>query len=466
MLISDAANQMEGVLTGNDVEFFSVSTDTRTIKPGDLFVALKGPHFDGHEYLNRAENDGAVAALTSKEVDTALPTILVKDTWKGLGKLAVAWRSQFHLPTVAITGSCGKTTLKEMVAAILSLRGTTHFTQGNFNNEIGVPITLLKLSSEHKYAVIELGANHLGEIAYTVGLTQPDIAVVTNAGDAHIEGFGSKENVAKAKGEIFEGLSSDGIAVLNKDDAFYDYWQSLVTDKRQVSFSLESEEADFYGSQFVVGANGKYQFILNAASPVASEKIEICLPLLGKSSALNAITAAAITYSMGATLAEVKAGLESVKAIRGRLFSMVVGSHHIIDDSYNANPVSVRAAIDLLAGVPGESCLVLGDMAELGIHSPSLHREVGAYAAQKGITSLVVQGKYSSDYLVGFTTHKGSEQRGIAFDTVEEVTHFIEEEVSGALILVKGSRSAAMERVISLLEQAVESGNKHNEGQG
>jgi len=224
MLISDAAKQMNGILTGNDVEFFSVSTDTRTIKSGDLFVALKGPHFDGHEYLDRAEKDGAVAALTSKKVDTALPTILVKDTWKGLGKLAVAWRSQFQLPTVAITGSCGKTTLKEMVAAILSLRGKTHFTQGNFNNDIGVPITLLKLSSEHKYAVIELGANHLGEIAYTAALTQPDIAVVTNAGDAHIEGFGSKENVAKAKGEIFEGLSPKGIAVLNKDDAFYDYW--------------------------------------------------------------------------------------------------------------------------------------------------------------------------------------------------------------------------------------------------
>ena len=465
MLISDVANQMNGQLVGDDVEFFSVSTDTRTIKPGDLFVALKGPNFDGHEYLGVAEKDGAVAALISENVETALSTVLVKDTWRGLGQLAKAWRSQFQMPTVAITGSCGKTTLKEMVAAILSLRGKTHFTQGNFNNDIGVPITLLKLSAEHQYAVIELGANHLGEIAYTSGLTQPDVAVVTNAGEAHIEGFGSKENVAKAKGEIFEGLSSTGIAVLNGDDAFYDYWQSLVTDKKQVSFSLENTETDFYGSTFVVGENGKCQFILNATSTATSETIEINLPLLGKSNALNAIAAAAVANSMGATLVEIKAGLESVKAIRGRLFPMDVGPLKIIDDSYNANPVSIHAAIDLLAGVPGESCLVLGDMAELGVHSPSMHREVGAYAAKQGIESLVVQGKHTSDYLVGFTAHKETGQRGVAFDTIEEVASFIVGEVSEALILVKGSRSAAMERVVDLLEQAANNDN-NVEGQG
>lgn len=462
MLVSDAANQINGEHTGEDVKFTSVSTDTRTIKPGDLFVALRGPNFDGHEYLDIAKQRGAVAILVSKPVRTSMPTILVRDTWTGLGLLAAAWRSQFQLPTVAITGSCGKTTLKEMVAAILSLRGKTHFTQGNFNNDIGVPLTLLKMADAHKYAVIELGANHLGEIAYTAELTQPDVAVVTNAGDAHIEGFGSRENVAKAKGEIFQSLAADGVAVLNKDDAFYGYWESMITKAKKVSFSLEDRSADYHGSDLTLNQNGKYQFVLNSEAG----KIEISLPLLGKFSVLNAISAAAVASSVGASLTEIKAGLESVEAIRGRLYPVTIANQHVIDDTYNANPVSIHAAIDLLAEVPGKSCIVLGDMAELGVHAPSLHREVGAYAAQKSIDQIVVLGRHASDYLVGFTTHKEANQKGVAFDSHDDIAQFIRNELEDYLILIKGSRSAEMEKVICRLEAIADETNNISEGQG
>ena len=467
MLISNVAMKVNGELKGQDIEFSSVSIDTRTIKAGDLFIALRGPNYDGHEYLDVAKKNGAVAALVSKTVNTSLPTILVKDTWSGLGQLAAEWRAQFQLPTVAITGSCGKTTLKEMVAAILSLRGKTHFTQGNFNNDIGVPLTLLKLSADHEYAVIELGANHLGEIAYTANLTQPDVAVVINAGDAHIEGFGSKENVAKAKGEIFQSLSADGVAVLNKDDEFYSYWQKKTSGVKQVCFSLENTSADFFGSQLKLGQSGKYQFVLNCNAGT----IEISLPLLGKFSVLNAISAAAAAHLVGASLKEIKEGLESVRAIKGRLYPVTIGSQHVIDDTYNANPVSVHAAIDLLAEVPGEKCLVLGDMAELGIHSPSLHREVGTYAAKKLIDQLIVVGKHTSDYLVGFTTHKGvgsngRDQKGVGFDSCEEVAKFVSSELQGASILVKGSRSAEMERVITHLKAIANEKSNDVKGQG
>ena len=467
MLISYAAMKLKGQLKGQDVDFSSVSIDTRTIRKGDLFVALRGPNFDGHEYLDVAKKNGAVAALVSKSVDTSLPTILVKDTWSGLGQLAAEWRAQFHLPTVAITGSCGKTTLKEMTAAILNLKGKTHFTQGNFNNDIGVPLTLLKLSAEDEYAVIELGANHLGEIAYTANLAQPDVAVVINVGDAHIEGFGSKENVAKAKGEIFQSLGVDGIAVLNKDDAFYNYWQENTSGSKQVCFSLENSNADFFGSQLTLNQSGKYQFVLNCNAGT----IEISLPLLGRFNVLNAIASAAVAHSVGASLDEIKAGLESVKAIKGRLYPLTIGSQHVIDDTYNANPVSVHAAIDLLAEVSGQKCLVLGDMAELGVHSPSLHREVGAYAAQQSIDCLIVVGKHASDYLVGFTTHKGVgsnniDKKGMGFDSCKEVAQFVYSELKGASILIKGSRSAEMERVLIHLQAIANEKSNSVEGQG
>lgn len=464
MLISEAASKIGGELVGADVRFTSASIDTRTIKKGDLFIALRGPNFDGHEYLDVAKEQGAVAALVSKPVKSDLPTITVKDTRASLGMLSAIWRDQFQLSSVAITGSCGKTTVKEMVASILSLQGNTHYTKGNFNNDIGVPLTLLDLSEQHQYAVIELGANHLGEIAYTVELAQPDVAVITNAGEAHIEGFGSKDNVAKAKGEIFQGLSAQGVAVLNKDDDYYEYWQTLVTDSQQASFSLDAKNADYFGSDFIVNAKGQYCFVLNVNGDKESKEsssIEIALPLLGRFSVLNAIASAAVAYSVGASLENIKKGLEGIKPIRGRLYPESVSGYHIIDDSYNANPISIRAAIDLLSEVPGANCLVLGDMGELGVHSPSLHREVGSYAAESGIELLLVKGKYASDYLVGFTTHKSEAQRGVGLDTHAEIVRFIMDEVSDSTILIKGSRSASMEKVIEILKQ-----HNDSEGQG
>jgi UDP-N-acetylmuramoyl-tripeptide--D-alanyl-D-alanine ligase len=445
MQLIDAAKSMNGVLTGKDKRFISVSTDTRTLKQGDLFVALKGPHFNGHSYIAKAEELGASALVVSEPVDTELPYITVENTQRGLGALASAWKAQFDIPSVAITGSCGKTTVKEMVAEILSLRGNTLATKGNFNNEIGVPLTLLSINEEHEYAVIELGANHIGEIAYTVSLANPDVAVITNAGSAHIEGFGSAENIAKAKGEIYSGIAEGGKAIINLDDKYAEYWQGVASEYNQVGFSIDNESADFYASEIELDHAGQPIFQLHTPSG----NIQIHLPLLGQHNVLNAITAAVLASEMGASLEQIKAGLEALTPIKGRLCPIDLGDRVIVDDSYNANPVSIKAAATMLSGLPSKTCIVLGDMAELGTHAPSMHRDVGEFVAQQGIDILVAKGKHAADYLVGFSRAKTPEQHGVRFDEYQEVVDFLKAELPKS-ILVKGSRSAAMENVVDM----------------
>jgi len=453
VLISDAAKYIQGTFDGNDVEFRAVSTDTRTIKAGDLFVALRGPFFDGHEYLEIAENKGAAAILVSKTVSTQLPTIRVKDTLEGLGLLAAAWKRQCDIKTIAVTGSCGKTSVKEMLYAILDDNGDTLATKGNFNNEIGVPLTLLELNKQYKKAVVELGANHLGEIAYTTALVKPNVALITNVGAAHIEGFGSQENIAKAKAEIFYGLVEGGVAIMNRDDDFFPYWWENTSPYQQRTFSLENASADFYASDICVNSTGRCEFMLHGFGDV----INVSLPLLGRHNVINAVASAAAAEALGFSLQKIKNGLEKVKPIPGRLFPEVFKENYLIDDSYNANPVSIKAAIDLLKEMGRGSCLVLGDMGELGIHSPSLHADVGAYAAKQGVDFLIVKGKYASDYLVGYVTNKQTFQQGMICDSDASVTQYILDNVNNATILVKGSRSAKMEKTVQLLRESVNS---------
>jgi len=453
VLISEAAKYMQGTFEGNDVDFCAVSTDTRTIKAGDLFVALRGPFFDGHEYLDVAKEKGAVAVLVSKDVSAQLPTIRVKDTLDGLGLLAAAWKRQCNIKAIAVTGSCGKTSVKEMLYAILDENDDTLATKGNFNNAIGVPLTLLELNKRHKKAVVELGANHLGEIAYTTALVKPDVALITNVGAAHIEGFGSQENIAKAKAEIFQGLGDGGVAIMNRDDDFFSYWWDSTSPYQRRTFSLVNTDADFYASDICVNSTGRCEFTLHGFN----DEISVSLPLLGRHNVINAVASAAAAEALGFSLQKIKNGLEKVKPIPGRLFIEAFRGNYLIDDSYNANPVSIKAAIDLLKEMGRESCLVLGDMGELGIHSPSLHADVGAYAAKQGIDFLIAKGKYASDYLVGFVTNKQAFQRGTICDSDAGVTRYIVDNVNNATILVKGSRSARMEKTVQLLRESVSS---------
>src|SRR5690606_19188036 len=383
-----------GRLHGADRTYTGVSTDTRTLQQGELFVALHGARFNGNEFVPAAAAAGAAGAVVDTQQPVDLAQIVVKDTQAALTEAARRWRQQFSIPLVGVAGSNGKTTVKEMLAAILSQAGSTLATRGNLNNHIGVPLTLLRLEPEHRFAVVEMGANHAGEIAALVEIARPTIGLITNAGAEHLEGFGSIEGVARAEGEMVAGLESDGVAVLNADDAFYELWRSL-TRARVVTFGLHAK-ADFSARDVrtSVGADGFLtQFTL--VSPSGTRKIK--LHLAGEHNVANALVAAAAAVSAGATLANVAAGLATMRAVRGRLqFRKAKSGAWVIDDSYNANPSSVRAGIDVLAGLEGRRWLVLGDMAELGEFAESSHVEIGTYARERGIERLYATGKLAA----------------------------------------------------------------------
>lgn len=447
MLLSRLAQAIGAELVGSDAEFSRVSTDTRTIQPGDFFVALQGENFDGHAYLTQATEAGAVGVMVSTPQELPVSQVVVPDTRIGLGKLAKTWLQQFSPKKVAITGSCGKTTVKEMVAAILSQQAPTLATRGNFNNDIGVPLTLCRLNQEHEFAVIEMGANHLGEIAYTVGLVEPDVALVNNVGSAHLEGFGSLPNVAEAKSEIYQGLSQTGVAVINLDDAYSELFRTKSAHCRQISFSMASAEADIHLLSAAVNQTGQYRF--EAALP--SGQISVALPLIGKHNVSNALAAITIAHVVGCSTQMMQDGLQSMRAVPGRL--RVVDElkvTHVIDDTYNANPGSMRSAIDVLADLGSETCLVLGGMGELGEDSESLHREVGAYAGQKGIATVYGLGESANSYRAGFLEYS---KHG-AFVTTENHQQLAAELMANQkskTILIKGSRSSAMEKVIQYM---------------
>ncbi|KMN21496.1 UDP-N-acetylmuramoyl-tripeptide--D-alanyl-D-alanine ligase [Pseudomonas helleri] len=443
LLLSEVAATLNGRLVGEDARFSGVSIDSRAIDQGQLFIALTGPRFDGHDYLNDVAAKGAVAALVEREVpESALPQLVVADTRAALGQLGALNRAGYDKPVAAITGSSGKTTVKEMLACILRTRGPVLATKGNLNNDLGVPLTLLELTREHTSAVIELGASRIGEIAYTVAMTKPHVAVLNNAGTAHVGEFGGPDKIVEAKGEIIEGLAADGIAVLNLDDKAFAIWHARAAGRKLLSFSLKNPEADFYASDMSLDARGYPRFILH--SPQGIEPVQI--NLLGTHNVANALAAAAAAHALGVSLFGIKTGLEAVQPVKGRAVAQVTGTGlRIIDDTYNANPTSMCAAVDILAAFSGRTVLVLGDIGELGEWAEQGHREVGAYAADK-VSALYAVGPLMAHAVAAF----GHQARHFA-NQADLITALRTEHEKNTTILIKGSRSAAMENVVAAL---------------
>jgi UDP-N-acetylmuramoyl-tripeptide--D-alanyl-D-alanine ligase len=441
LLLSDIAKATGGQLFG-EASFSNVCTDTRDVKSGDLFVALVGDHYDGNQFVLDAGSAGAVAAVVSDNVTADIPYVKVDDTRFALGQIAKLNRRKFSGPLVALTGSAGKTTTKEMVASILSEKGAVLATEANFNNEIGVPLTLLAIDKSHQFAVVEMGASGLGDIAYLTQFAEPTIAVLTNAMAVHIEGFGSIGGVAKTKGEIFENLPQDGVAIINQDEPFFQQWKQQAGNASVTTFSKSDTSANFYASDIRVQKDGSTAFELHALG----QTIAIKLGLLGEHNVLNAVAAAAAAVTAGATVAEVKKGLERVKPVDGRLKVCAYSGCTVIDDSYNASPSSVKAAIDVLSGFPGRRCLILGTMGELGDLAESGHRDVAEYARAKGIEQLLVVGEFAP--LVAEVFGAGC----LPFDELQQLLDDLDKSLSSTVVLVKGSRSAHMERVVEALK--------------
>ncbi|QIE85858.1 UDP-N-acetylmuramoyl-tripeptide--D-alanyl-D-alanine ligase [Pseudomonas nitroreducens] len=440
--LNEVAGALQGRVVGADVTFAAVSTDSRAIEPGQLFIALTGPRFDGHDYLADVAAKGAVAALVEREVAGApLSQLVVKDTRIALGQLGALNRAAFTGRVAAVTGSSGKTTVKEMLASILRTQGDVLATRGNLNNDLGAPLTLLQLAPQHQSAVIELGANRVGEIAYTVALTRPQVAIITNAGTAHVGEFGGQDKIVLAKGEILEGLAADGVAILNRDDKAFDTWQARADGRRVSSFGLHDVRADFHASDVKRDARGCPGFTLQGPAGEAA----VQLNLLGEHNVTNALAAAAAAHALGVPLVGIVSGLHNLQPVKGRAVAqLATNGMRVIDDSYNANPASICAAIDILAGFSGRTVLVLGDMGELGAWAESSHREVGTYAIGK-VAALYAVGPLMSHAVQAF----GSAGRHFADQA--SLIQALAEEASTTTILIKGSRSAAMDKVVAAL---------------
>ncbi|WP_313487244.1 UDP-N-acetylmuramoyl-tripeptide--D-alanyl-D-alanine ligase [Pseudescherichia sp.] len=443
--LNELAQILSGELHGQSLTIDAVTTDTRQLTPGCLFVALKGERFDAHDFAEQAKAGGAGALLVSRKLDCDLPQLVVKDTRLAFGEIGAWVRQQVPTRVVALTGSSGKTSVKEMTAAILGECGNTLYNAGNLNNDIGVPMTLLRLTKAHQYAVIELGANHQGEIAWTVSLTRPEAALVNNLAAAHLEGFGSLAGVAKAKGEIFTGLPLNGVAIMNADNNDWLNWQSVIGGRKIWRFSPNAANSDFTANNVHVTSQGTH-FTLQTPTGNA----EVLLPLPGRHNIANALAATALAMAVGAPLDAVKAGLAKLKAVPGRLFPIQLAENQLLlDDSYNANVGSMTAAAQVLSEMPGYRVMVVGDMAELGDESEACHQQVGEAAKASGldrVLSVGVQSKGISD-ASGVGEHFNDKAALIA-----RLKALIAEQQM-ITILVKGSRSAAMEEVVHALQE-------------
>lgn len=444
--LSQLIEPLNAQLVGADVEFSALSTDSRKVTRGQLFVALRGEFFDGHAYLADVMARGAIAVVVEElQADLAIPQLCVADTRIALGQIALLNRQQFCGKTVAVTGSSGKTTVKEMLASIFRCalgEAAVLATRGNLNNELGVPFTLLELNAQHQAAVVELGASHPGEIAYTAALVKPMVAVISNAGMAHAGEFGGPEHIILAKGEILDGLGAENTAVLNLDDAAFAQWRARNTVCQGLSFSTSQATADVYASGITSNAQGRMGFYLHG---VAGECF-IQLAVLGLHNVSNALAAVAAAHALGLPLTAIKQGLESMKAVSGRSVVYQCANHvQVIDDSYNANPASIRAAIDVLQTMPGQRVLVLGDMGELGAWAEQEHADIGSYA----------NGKVDALFAIGpLMQHAIAQYSGVSghFLAQNSLIEALLAQVSGpATLLIKGSRSAAMEVVVNAL---------------
>lgn len=419
-----------GALLGDDVAISAVSTDSRRCQDDELFIALHGERFDAHDFINKELK--AAALMVHMANDDRRPQVLVEDTRVALGQLASSWRSTANKPLIALTGSNGKTTVKQMIASIFSQNHSVLATEGNFNNDIGVPLTLLR-GRDEDYWVIEMGANHHGEIKYLTHIVKPDVALVNNAAEAHLEGFGSVKGVSEAKGEIYQGLSEGGIAIVNEDDQYADYWKELNQGRRVITFG-------FYQSSDVQGDwNGQ---VLKVS--IDHNQFTVNLSVHGKHNAANALAACACALAMDVSMNDMCEGLNSFVPASGRLQQYQIGDAMLINDAYNANPASFKAAIQVLQGMKAPRVLVMGDMRELGDDTDRLHGEIGQLAKQAGIESLITLGE-SSKYAA-----RDFGDAAQVYQEIDDVIAALKEQFSNgaASVLVKGSRGMAMERVI------------------
>jgi UDP-N-acetylmuramoyl-tripeptide--D-alanyl-D-alanine ligase len=443
MSLAQAAGVLGATLRGADVRFSGVSTDTRSLRSGELFVALRGERYDGHGFLKNAAAAGAAAAVVDRnfEGELPVPAAVVDDTRVALGTLAGDWRARFSPALAAVAGSNGKTTVKEMLASVLRRQAGDEAvlaTAGNLNNDIGVPLTLLRMRAAHRFCAIELGMNHKGEIAYLAGIARPTVALVNNAQREHLEFMRSVEEVAAENAAVYEALPADGVAVVNADDAHAGLFRSLAGARRVVDFSLETPAA-------VSGRCSASALSSEVSIRTPQGEAQVTLAIPGLHNVRNALAAAAAAHALGIPVQAIAQGLTAFRPYTGRLqVKQARGGATVIDDTYNANPDSVRAAIDVLASCPGPTVLVLGDMGEVGAQGPEFHREVGAYARAKGVASLLALGEATREAVRAFGAG------GRHFDTLEALIG----ELHGKSILVKGSRFMRMERVVAALTGA------------
>lgn len=425
-----------------------VSTDTRTVTAGALFLALQGERFDAHQFVEQAVAQGAVALVVSRLIPALdVPQILVADTRIALGQIGAWVREQLELQIVAITGSCGKTTLKEMCAAILQQVAPVLATQGNLNNEIGVPQTLLRLTPNERYAVVELGANHPGEIAWTTSLVRPDVAVINNVAAAHLAGFGSLQGVAVAKTEIFSGLPAQGTAVINADSEFFNWWREILTVKT-LSFGVGNSKADFHAENIKQNEQGVASFTM--VTPQG--RIDLQLPLPGLHNVSNALAAAAVSTAFGLSLTQIKSGLDNMRPVKGRFCVQKLSDDlTLIDDTYNASVQSVMAAIDTLAVMPGYRVLAFGDMGELGSDATELHRQIGEHARLKQLDAVLTVGELSRH-----TAEAAAGQHFVDKPSLYQALHQLMQHQRPMTILAKGARSARMEEVVAFVKSCEE----------
>ncbi|MDR9829462.1 UDP-N-acetylmuramoyl-tripeptide--D-alanyl-D-alanine ligase [Vibrio sp. FNV 38] len=442
----------DGKLIGDDVLIEQISTDSRQISKQCLFIALVGERFDAHTFITSELEQQASAILVERPLDVEVAQVVVKDTKVAMGKLAAWVQQQCKTKTMAITGSCGKTTVKEMCAAILECRGRVLFTAGNFNNDIGVPLTLFRTTPEDDFSVIELGANHIGEIAYTTQLVNPSVALVNNVAAAHLEGFGSLNGVKQAKGEIYQGLVGDKVAIVNLDSQGGELWDDVLCDKQVKTFSQHDTTADYHAANISIDSQGYPSFEIH--TPAGQQ--QVTLTLIGQHNIANALAATALTMQFGATLEEVVNGLSQLRPVKGRVETVELAKNVLlIDDSYNASVPAVRAAIDLLAQFEGKRWLILGNMAELGQQSLEFHRQLGEHAAP-----------FNFDYVLTFGEDArviSSECNGLHFDTHVAMIDFIRSELACSqqatqqkhTLIVKGANSAGMFKVAQALKERV-----------
>ena len=441
MRLSAIAMWTHGHLLSGDVDLAGVQIDSRKIKPGDLFVAFKGERVDGHDYLADAKARGAAAALVERRIDSDLPQVQVDNVELALGDLASAVRAQRNARVIGITGSNGKTTVKTLIASILSRHGRTHVSSGNYNNELGLPLSLLAMPEDTEYAVFEMGAGKPGDIAYLAAIARPDIGLVTLIAPAHLARMGSVEGVAETKGALYQALPVDGSAIINADDSFASFFGGLAGSRKQLRFGLD-HPADV-GADIVEQRVDGSRFVLS--TPLGDA--EVALPLPGRHNIANALAAAAIAIALEVPLDTIVAGLEQASGVPGRLRREVMdGGWTMIDDSYNANPSSMAAAIDTLLLAPGERWLVLGDMAELGPDARALHAGIGTHARERGVERLFAVGP------LGAATVEAFGARGEHFNDKAALIAALQTQLHGGITcLVKGSRSAGMEQVVAAL---------------